>query len=191
MARMLKSGLAVPWVTADGVVSWQSAGLPVHVCFDGAGISRWEQGHQVAEYPWSRVRDLEIEVPYSSRRTVLVLTVLSMISPKPFMFSSEGIEIRFAAGYEKVDWTLAPSGKFDWRIQFVLDDLMPLLGDDFSPLGVAGVLDKAAETVAPRIHRHARLLLYTDLLGLDRFVGGHTAFDSQLRAVIAGEPASS
>jgi hypothetical protein len=32
------------------------------------------------------------------------------------MSSSEGIEIRFAAGYETVDWTLEPSGKFDWRI---------------------------------------------------------------------------
>ncbi len=113
-----------------------------------------------------------------------------MISPMPFMSSSEGIEIRFAAGYEMVDWRLEPSGKVDWRIQFVLDDLISLLRDDFSPLGVARVLDTAAATVAVRIPRHARLLLYTDFLGLDRFVGGHRAFDRQLRSVIAAAPAS-
>lgn len=54
---------------------------------------------------------------------------------------------------------------FNWRIQFILDDLMRLLERDYSPLGVPGVLDEAVETVAPRIHRHSRLLLYTDLLG--------------------------
>lgn len=184
VASVLPDPLPVPWESRSESVLWSSADLQTQVAFDAVGIKGWQDGAMVADQPWGRVRDLSIQVPYSSHRTVVALTVWDMISPKPASFSAGEIEISFAARFELVRWTLAPPTTYDWRLQFILDDLTRLLNPDFSPLGSPGLLDDAVRRVAPRMRPHARLFMSTDLFGLDRFVGGHTAYDSDLGAVL-------
>lgn len=163
---------------------WSSTDLRTQVAFDVAGIKGWQDGAIFADHPWGPVRDLNIRIPYSSRRMVTAMSVWDVLSPVPAMFSSAEVEISFTARFKVVRWTLATATTYNWRLQFILDDLRRLLDPDFSPLGSPGLLDDAVRRVAPQMRRHARLLIYTDLFGLDRFLGGHTAYDCDLRAVL-------
>lgn len=184
MARVLTDAATLPWETRADSVLWSSKDSPLRVVFDAAGIKGWQDGAMFAEHPWGRVRDLALRVPYSSRRTVAALSVWDLISPKPVEFSSTEVGISFTAGFDVVQWTLVTEERYDWRLQFILDDLTRLLEQDFSPLARPGLLDDVVRRVATHIRPYSRLLLYTDLLGLDRYLGGHTAYDSAIRALL-------
>lgn len=184
MTSVLADFLPLPWETRSDSVLWSSADLRTQVVFDEAGLKESQDGAIVADHPWDQVRNLVIKVPYTSRRTVTAMTGWNTVSPKAGSFSAAEVEIHFTARFDVVRWTLAPDMTFDWRLQFILDDLARLLDPDFSPLGSPGFLDHVVRRVAPRLRPHARLLMYTDLLGLDRFLGGHTAYDSDIRAAV-------
>jgi hypothetical protein len=74
-------------------------------------------------------------------------------------------------------------------LDFLLDDLLLLLdrGRDFAALARPGLLDRLVSDVMPRLPRRARLLMYVDLFGLDRFVGGHGVCDRELRQLVMAE----
>ena len=181
---MSPTPMPVPWETRTDSVVWSSADLRNLVAFTRTGIEGWRDGAKVGDHPWERVSDLHVKVPYSSRRTVSALTVLDMLSPRSSEFSAGEVEIAFSARFDVVRWTLVPHETYHWRLQFVLDDLIRVLAPDFSPLGVPGLLDDVVGRVWPQLRPHSRLLLYTDLLGLDRFLGGHGAHDAEVRAIV-------
>lgn len=164
---------------------WSSSDLRTEVVFDRAGIARLRDGGIIAQHPWGRVRNLEIKVPYASPGAVKAVSAWNLVSPKFAVFSAAAVEFSFTARFEVVRWSLAPHTTYDWRLQFILDDVLRLLRDDFSWLGTPGLLDDVVGRVAPRLRSHARLLLYTDLFGLDRFVGGHGAFDRDIRSLLS------
>jgi len=70
-----------------------------------------------------------------------------------------------------------------------LDDLLLLLDREknFAALARPGLLDRLVRDVMPRLPRRARLLMYLDLFGLDRFVGGHGVCDPDLRQLVTAE----
>jgi hypothetical protein len=138
LAGVLPDSLPVPWVTNSERVLWSSADSRTQVTFDGGGIKAFQNGARVADQPWSRVTDLDIRVPYSSRHMVTALRVWDMVSPKPASFSAAQGRISLAAGFDVLRWAFVPRMTFDWRIQFILDDLLRLLAPDFSPLGSPG-----------------------------------------------------
>ena len=74
-------------------------------------------------------------------------------------------------------WDLGRAGHYSWRAGFVLMQLMTLLAREtrFSLLAVPGLLDAVMDDVIPRVPAHARLLVRTDLPGLNRHIGGHGA----------------
>jgi hypothetical protein len=71
-------------------------------------------------------------------------------------------------------------------LDFLLGDLLRLLdgGRNFAALARPGLLDQLVSDVMPRLPRRARVLMYVDLLGLDRFVGGHGVCDRELRQLV-------
>ena len=115
-----------------------------------------------------RVRDLDIEIPYSSMRIVTTLTVWDMASPKTASFSAAEVEISLTARFDVAVDACAHTA-YDWRLELILDDLTRLLDPDFSALGWSGLVDDAVRRVVPRMRPHARLLTYRELLGPDRF----------------------
>lgn len=55
----------------------------------------------------------------------------------------------------------------------------------YSLLAVPGLLDGAMDDVIPRVPAHARLLVRTDLPGLNRHIGGLGAYDGAIQRVLA------
>ena len=171
-----------PWITADQRVSWFGADCQTEVRFDPDGISRIQRGEELDRFPWAQVADLEIKVPYAPPWLWRLGVVGNLISPKSFEYSSDTVSIAFGSRFQSICWDLGPHERYSWRLQFVLDDLVSVLtkAGSLAALGHPEVLNGAVDRVMPRIKHHARALLYVDLLGLDRFVGGHGAFDADL-----------
>jgi hypothetical protein len=107
--------------------------------------------------------------------------------PQPTDMSPEEITVRFNAGHRVVEWDLGRTSHYSWRAGFVLGQLMALLERKarFPLVAVPGLLDAVLDDVIPRVPTHARLLLRTDLPGLNRHIGGHGAYDGAIERVLA------
>lgn len=95
--------------------------------------------------------------------------------------------LSFTSGYRTIDTNLGPrQNRYPWQLQFLLEDLLRILerGRDYSPLARPAVLDRLSTEVQSRVRQQAGLLMYTDLFGLDRRLGGHGAYDQDLRDLL-------
>ena len=143
------------------------------VRFDAKGLAHTRDNREDELFAWSDVRDLEIRVPYSTMSQWRAIDGFNLVSPKYGQHSTWYVGIFFRSGYREVAWNLGRSGRYPWQLDFLLDDLLQLLdhGRNFAALARPGLLDRLVSDVMPTLPRRARLLMYVDLLGLDRFVG--------------------
>jgi len=184
-----KMGAVLPWRTTATEVVWPSADESISVTFDSAGmcrVRRSDERERVERVQWSSVLDLTLRVPYASTTSVRSIEVWNMISPKYGEHSSDGVEISFRSGYREILWDLGRTVQCSWRLEFLLTDLLYFLNDQrlIHVLGEPGFLDDFAKLL-PMVPRRARSMMYIDLFGLDRFVGGHGSLDSEIRTLTA------
>lgn len=178
-----------PWTTRGAEVLWLTQDPGNWVRFDVEGLAQVLGDSETERFGWSDVRDLKIRVPYSTTLQWRTIAGFNLVSPTYGQHSSCDVEIFFRSGYREVAWNLGRAGRYPWQLDFLLDDLLRLLerSHSFAALARPGLLDRLVSDVMPRLPRRARLLMYIDLFGLDRFVGGHGACDRELRQlVVAG-----
>ena len=150
------------------------------------GLAFEKDSVEVERFPWSRVLDLRIRSPYAGKAQWRVAALFNLVSPVYGEHSSRCIEFSFRSGPREVDWELATHDRYSWKLDFVLEDLLELLARERSleALGRPGVLDAVAKGVVPHVPAKARWLKYVDFFGADKWLGGHGAYDAQLRRAV-------
>lgn len=185
----LTGDASCPWTTRDTEVLWLSRDPDTWVRFDAEGIAHVRDNKEDERFAWKNVLDLKIQVPYSTMSQWRAIAGFNLVSPVYGEHSARDVEIFFRSGYREVTWNLGRTGRYPWQLDFLLDDLLRLLdrGRNFAALARPGLLDRLVRDVMPKLPRRARLLMYVDLLGLDRFVGGHGVCDRDLRQLVTAE----
>jgi len=178
-----------PWRIAGNGVELSTPGHGARVSLTQSGVTH-HAGSATEYFAWSSIRELNIELPTATLSGGRALVVLDMI--RPIDMSPEEVTVTMTAGYRVAEWDLGRAGHYSWRAGFVLMQLMTLLARDarFSLLAVPGLLDAVMEDVIPRVPAHARLLVRTDLPGLNRHIGGHGAYDGAIERVMANSASS-
>lgn len=175
-------GLHVPW--EPWPCGWRLGTADEAVGFDSEGM-RVVATQEVASRTigWKDLSAVSVSIGWHSRAR----DAFEVISPKPTPGLAHSGRIEVVANTPSGDLVLdvPMTGPCSWQVQFVLDDLLRLLARRLSLLGVPGLVDSAVAQVAAQVKARSRVLMNTDLLGLDRFVGGHGAYDGALRAVVA------
>jgi hypothetical protein len=156
------------------------------VIFSQSGVTHHADGGN-EQFAWSSIKEFNIELPTATLWGGRALSVFDMIGPKPVDMSPEEITVAFTAGYRVVEWNLGRTRYYSWRAGFVLMQLMALLERKarFPLVAVPGLIDAVLDDVIPRVPKHARLLVRTDLPGLNRHIGGHGAYDGAIDRVLA------
>jgi len=136
-------------------------------------------------FAWSSITEFNLALPTAPLWGGRALVVLDMLHP--IDMSPEEVTVTMTAGSRVAEWDLGRAGHYNWRSGFVLMQLMTLLAREarFSLLAVPGLLDAVMNDVIPRVPSHARLLVRTDLPGLNRHIGGHGAYDGAIERVLA------
>ena len=184
-AAMLEKDPGPPWTVTRGVPTWPSCRENVEVRFARNGIELVKLGLPEL-FRWETVRDLTIRVPYSSQFAWQAQDAFNLVSPIYGMHSPWNVELSFTSGYRTIETNLGRPTRYPWQLQFLLEDLLHLLDRkrDYSPLARPAVLEGLRTEVQPKVRQQARLLMYVDLLGLDRHLGGHGAYDRDLRDLL-------
>ena len=175
-----------PWRITGGGVELCSPDNIERVTFTQSGVTHHADGTN-EHFAWSSIREFNIELPTAPLWGGRVLAVYDMIGPKPIDMSPEEVTVALTAGYRVVKWELGRTRHYSWRAGFVLMQLMALLEREarFSLVAVPGLLDAVMDDVIPVVPTHARLLVRTDLPGLNRHLGGHGAYDGAIEGVLA------
>lgn len=150
------------------------------------GLALAKDSVELERFPWSRVLDLRIRTPYASMAQWRAAELFNLVSPVYGEHSSRFVEFSFRSGSREVEWELATDDRYSWKLDFVLEDLIELLAREHSleALGRPGVLDAVAKDVVPGVPATARWLKYVDFFGADKWLGGHGAYDAQLRRAV-------
>jgi hypothetical protein len=132
---------------------------------------------------WADVIDVGIRLPTSTlaqRRAVDLANwwLGTMGAPRT-------IEVSISLKRRNHALDLGRTSRYRWQLQVVLNDLLDVLqsSGDFSALGRPEVM-REVERLSHRVPGVARLFMYTDLLGLERFLGARGAYRSQLERII-------
>jgi len=182
-----------PWrATADGVL-WRSADGVTSVVFDDAGVTHTSAGGAPERIPWSQVTGVALLLPTATTSGYRVSAVLSRVGPVPFEHAPREVAIIVSTARREHAWDLGRRGRYSWRLAFALGELADLLAKtgQLSQLARPDLLDRVADEVVPQVPRRARMLVRADLLGLDRRLGGHGAYDRQLAALVGVVPGRS
>lgn len=94
------------------------------------------------------------------------------------------------ASTRSYSWRLGRQQRYSWRVAVIVDELTGLLQRTgrLSQLARPDLLDRVASEVAPTAPARARALVRTDLLALERFIGGRRAYERHLSAIIEDAP---
>lgn len=173
-----------PWRITGSGVELSTPGHGARVSLTQSGVTHYAGGAN-EHFAWSSIREFNVELPTVTLWGGRALVVLDMI--RPIDMSPEEVIVTMTAGYRVAEWDLGRAGHYSWRAGFVLMQLMTLLAREtrFSLLAVPGLLDAVMDDVIPRVPAHARLLVRTDLPGLNRHIGGHGAYDGAIERVLA------
>jgi hypothetical protein len=166
-------------------VDWQVARRDCSLRFDRAGV-HWVGPDGPIEVPWTQVIDADIELPTSTLRQWHAIDLVNILWTT--MGAPRTIQIGFALRRSGLDVDLGRPGRYRWQLQVVLDDLLHVLrvNQDFSALGRPEVMQEV-QRLSTGVPAAARAFMYTDLLGLERYVGGRGAYRKALRAMVASE----
>ncbi|EAQ00542.1 hypothetical protein JNB_10224 [Janibacter sp. HTCC2649] len=170
----------LPWVVEGTEAKWGTADDPESQISTGPDGIRTES----ALIPWDDVLSLRIEVPTTSRRVAHGLQWLDLLLGQGE--SELPVEaITFTLSRRRQEQVLTvPSQEFDWRINIALRELLDVLGRQVRLMGDVHVLDAAVRATYRQIPRRARMLMRTDLFGLERQFGGWASTRRAIEKVV-------
>jgi hypothetical protein len=173
----------VPWrQVADGVVFAGDDGITA-LKFTRSGVLL-VLNQSTERVPWGEVLRLQIRIPYTSTAIYRLLDWLNIIAPVYAQHSSWGVEITAMLRRRDAEWDLGRPGRYSWRLQLVLDDLFDLVSEQktFEVLADPRLWDWVRTHLVGSVPVWARALLYVELFGLQRYIGGHGAYRRQIAA---------
>lgn len=178
----------VPWARSeDGVVFAGDGGISA-VEFTRSGVLLVLNG-STETVPWAEFLRLQIRIPYTSAAIYHVLDALNIISPVHSQRSSWGVEVTATLTQRDAQWDLGRPGRYPWRLQLVLDDLLDVVTErnQFEVLADHGLWEWVRTELVGSVPVWARTLMYVDLFGLQRYLGGHGAYHKRIAAYLDSE----
>lgn len=174
--------LEIPWEPWPH--GWRLGTSDNWAAFDTEGIHVLASPGGTQDIRWRDVLGLTISIGRHSKARDL----WEIVTPRPTsgLAFSGTIELGLQLSRRDLDLTLPMTGPCSWQVAFVLQDLLGTLkGERLHLTGRPGLVDGVVNEVAGRVRPWSRLLIDADLLGLDRFVGGHGAYHRAIETAVA------
>lgn len=171
----------LPWRDGpDGVTFLHADGSAV-CALNRAGVTIGDK-----QWPWPEVLDLTVTLPTSSRRGHRANAILSGVGPRFYDHSPPEETVSLDAARWPAEVTLGRHRQYSWREAFVLAEFTSFLPTRkaLHALATPGLLTQVMRTVPNTVPARARPLVRVDLLGLDRRLGGHRAYDSEFMRLL-------
>jgi hypothetical protein len=153
------------------------------LAFDTTGLHvRSQDGTQ--DVPWADVMGLTISFGRHSAGRDL----WEVISPKPTpdLALSGTVAVDVQLRLRDLNLAVPMTRACSWRVAFVVEEVLQTLkAERLRLIGQPGLVDGAVREVVPQIRPHTRLVMNTDLLGLDRLLGGHGAYRGAIEEAVA------
>ncbi|WP_152186121.1 hypothetical protein [Segeticoccus rhizosphaerae] len=175
----------VPWAfDGDGVVIAGDDGM-AGLRFTQAGM-QVVSGQAAETVRWGEALRLQVKVPYSSLASYYLLEAFNLLSPGHGYHSAKVIEVQAMLKRRDASWQLGRPARFSWRLQLVLDDLFDVISERkrFEALADHALWEWVGTELVGTVPFWARALMYTDLVCLQRHLGGHGAYRKRIAAYL-------
>lgn len=135
---------------------------------------------------WDEILSVSVRLPYASRWSSRVLEGFNVISPKYGEHSPQRPTISVSTKTQDHRIELEGGDRYSWRLAFLLDDFLRFLSQRrrISALANPAVME-CLHALVGEVPSVARALLYVDLFGLERFLGGRGAYDRRYEECLA------
>jgi hypothetical protein len=171
----------VPWDPWPG--GWRLGQPGNCLAFDTAGLHVRSRGGE-QDVPWADVLGLTISFGRHSAGRDLWEVISPQPTPNLALSGTVAVDVQLRR--RDLDVAVPMTRACSWRVAFVVEEVLQTLKTErLRKIGQPGLVDGVVREVVPQVRLHTRLLMNTDLLGLDRLLGGHGAHRGAIEEAVS------